>query len=300
MDWEERLIRIYLYVCHEYKGELWSIVERMSNNSNPTFSDEEVITIYLFGITQKRFIIKEIYDYTRDHLKSWFPHLCSYGAYVQRLNNLCDIFPYLFEKTLLKCHRNCPYPLLDALLLDSMPVIIANAKRSSSAKVANNFANKGYCSSKDIWYYGVKLHILGIKRDKMLPLPEFIGLTPASDHDLSAFKRIAPYLEGTEVFADRAYVDEALKELLEEEQGTLLHTPFKKEKGQKFLDSFEALFSKAISKIRQPIESLFNWIHEKTGIQIASKVRSYKGLMVHIFGKLTAAMYILADKYSYN
>jgi len=43
---------------------------------------------------------------------------------------------------------------------------------------------------------------------------------------------------------------------------------------------------KSVSRIRQPIESLFNWIQEKTDIQVASKVRSSKGLMVHIFGRL--------------
>lgn len=40
------------------------------------------------------------------------------------------------------------------------------------------------------------------------------------------------------------------------------------------------LFSTAVSKVRQPIESLFNWLIEKTDIQRASKVRSTKGLMV--------------------
>ena len=45
--------------------------------------------------------------------------------------------------------------------------------------------------------------------------------------------------------------------------------------------------------MRQPIESLFNWIEEKTGIQCASKVRSYQGLLVHVFGRLAAAMYLL-------
>jgi hypothetical protein len=48
-----------------------------------------------------------------------------------------------------------------------------------------------------------------------------------------------------------------------------------------------------VSSVRQPIESLFNWIQEKTGIQTASKVRSYNGLMVHIFGRLAAAMFMM-------
>jgi hypothetical protein len=43
--------------------------------------------------------------------------------------------------------------------------------------------------------------------------------------------------------------------------------------------------------VRQPIEALFAWIEEKTGIECTSKVRSYKGLMVHVFGKLAAALF---------
>ena len=44
------------------------------------------------------------------------------------------------------------------------------------------------------------------------------------------------------------------------------------------------LFSEAVSTIRQPIESLFNWLIAKTDIQRASKVRATKGLLVHVFG----------------
>jgi hypothetical protein len=49
------------------------------------------------------------------------------------------------------------------------------------------------------------------------------------------------------------------------------------------------LFSKAVSSVRQPIEAFFNWLIEKTDIQRASKVRSTKGLLVHVFGKIAAA-----------
>ena len=49
------------------------------------------------------------------------------------------------------------------------------------------------------------------------------------------------------------------------------------------------LFSTAVSRVRQPIESLFNWLIQKTDIQRASKVRSAKGLLIHIFGKIASA-----------
>ena len=50
------------------------------------------------------------------------------------------------------------------------------------------------------------------------------------------------------------------------------------------------LFSKAVFKVQQQIEGWFNWLIEKTDFQRASKVRSAKGLPVHIFGKLAAAV----------
>ena len=72
-----------------------------------------------------------------------------------------------------------------------------------------------------------------------------------------------------------------------------MYTPIKGIKGKievlKQIDfAYENLFSKAVSTIRQPIESFFNWINEKSQIQKASKVKSSKGLLVHVFGNLTA------------
>ncbi len=73
-----------------------------------------------------------------------------------------------------------------------------------------------------------------------------------------------------------------------------LYTPIKKKKGPKELALTDRVYSQIVSQVRQPIESFFNWIQEKTGIELASKVRSYKGLMVHVFGRLAAAMFMLA------
>lgn len=69
-------------------------------------------------------------------------------------------------------------------------------------------------------------------------------------------------------------------------------TPVKRQKGQPPLDAADVWLSRAVSQVRQPIESIFNWIEEKTGIEVASKVRSYQGLLVHVFGRLAAAMFL--------
>lgn len=111
--------------------------------------------------------------------------------------------------------------------------------------------------------------------------------------DRKAYAQILPELTEN-VFADKAYQKENKSILLD--GSALLHTPVKKQKGQKLLDSADRLLSSAISSIRQPIESFFNWLEEKTPIQMASKVRSYNGLMVHVFGRIAAAFLILIER----
>ncbi|MDR3133452.1 MAG: transposase [Prevotellaceae bacterium] len=56
-----------------------------------------------------------------------------------------------------------------------------------------------------------------------------------------------------------------------------------------WIKAYNDLFSAAVSRVRQPIESFFNWLIEKTTIQRASKVRSTAGLLVHLMGKITIA-----------
>jgi len=53
--------------------------------------------------------------------------------------------------------------------------------------------------------------------------------------------------------------------------------------------AYNKIFSAAVSKVRQPVESFFNWFNEKSNIQNASKVRSVNGLWLHCFGKLAIA-----------
>ena len=47
----------------------------------------------------------------------------------------------------------------------------------------------------------------------------------------------------------------------------------------------------AISGIKQAIESLNNWLIEKTSIQRASKVRSASGLVAFLFARIASAYF---------
>jgi hypothetical protein len=292
MDWQGKLISLYLFICNEYKKHLWAYCERMTNHADLSFSDEEVITIFLYGVTNKRRQLKEIYQEAERYLKPWFPKLPSYVAFVQRINRVCDIFVPLIESI----QSNLPAELYFKAhqLIDSMPIVMAKQCRRFKAKVANELATpNGYCATKKMHYYGVKLHVLGCYQKGSLPIPSYIGLTNAGLGDRKAYEQILPELSDN-IFADKAYQKEN-KSILRDDF-VLLHTPVNKQKGQKILDSADRLLSSAISSIRQPIESFFNWLEEKTSIQMASKVRSYNGLMVHVFGRLAAAFFLLVER----
>ena len=291
-DWQDTLIRVYLFVCRRWAARLHAVAQRQSNNSDPEFTDEEVLTIYLFGLIRKRETIKDIHEYAEDHFSGWFPDLPSYAGYVRRLNRLSAVFAPLTQAAVAEIGNE---EVVETLrIADSFPVMMAKEKRSTQAKVASEIADKGYCSSKDTFYHGVKLHVVAQQRPGTMPLPDRVGLSAGSENDLTTLRQVLPFLQGGQLYGDKAYVNSSLHERLSEVQNLELLTPPKKSKGQDRLTAAEKLFSGAVSRARQPIESLFNWIEEKTGIQEASKVRSSEGLMVHAFGRLAAAMLLLA------
>ena len=284
MDWQIQLITLYDLVCKYYQEELWIYCQRFSPYCDLSFTDEEVITLFLFGIMNKHTQISALYNAADRHLRDWFPRLPSYPGFVQRLNKVSTLFAPLVKKL----SPNGP-PSGD-WLIDSAPIILAQQGRSFNARVAPEYADKGYCASKKLHYYGVKLHILGQRQEGCLPFPDYIGITPASENDGKTLENLLPYLPENVAYGDKAY--EYLKPIASAQKIELV-TSIKRQKGQLYLDVADQWLSRAVSQVRQPIESLFNWINEKTGIQKASKVRSSAGLLVHVFGRLAAAMFIL-------
>ncbi|PIE42482.1 MAG: transposase [Gammaproteobacteria bacterium] len=92
------------------------------------------------------------------------------------------------------------------------------------------------------------------------------------------------------MLGDKAYQRPDAAEVEQSQQLTVL-TSVKKKKGRQHLEADEQWLSTAVSQVRQPIEALFAWIEKKVGIEVASNVRSYQGLLVHVFGHLAAALF---------
>lgn len=290
-----KLIAIYLYICDIYDKNLYHLCQRFSNNSNPDFTDQEVITIYLYVMSiEQKLKLKQMHDFAKTFLLSWFPLLPSYEAFIMRINRLSEALRYITELLLSEYRpHDCR---LNTGLLDSLPIITCSGKRKPS--VAKEISDKGFCATKRMYYFGLKLHALAYARPSHLPFPERIVFTPASENDLNVCKQHWNAFPNRSLYGDKIYHDSAYAQQIRHNHNTIMYTPIKAVKGESTVitqrdKAYHDLFSTAVSKIRQPIEALFNWLIEKTDIQRASKVRSTNGLLVHIFGRIAAAFIYL-------
>jgi len=207
MTKQNLLIELYCAVCYHYDSTLAGEVQRLTNNFRPNFTDKECMAIYLFGIAEGKFEVKAIYNFIKDYWHDWFPGLPSYQKFNKRINFLADAFVRLAE---ILVNDKCANPFgvhVASHIMDSIPIVVASSKRSGSAKATKGLCSKGYCSSKSMYYYGIKLHILGEKQYKTLPSPRMMEITPASTSDLTHAKQMLSQAQNIEIFADKIYLD---------------------------------------------------------------------------------------------
>ena len=148
-------------------------------------------------------------------------------------------------------------------MLDSFPIFTCISK-NRKGKVAPELTAKGYCASKGKYYYGCKLHAFTARREGTIPFPKSLLIIPAEDYDLTVFKQACGMIYGKTISADKIYSDfEYFNPKKKVSQQIEMHTLVKAIKGQtKELKQagsvFNNLFSRVVSKVRQPIESFFN------------------------------------------
>ena len=171
-----------------------------------------------------------------------------------------------------------------------LSIILAKQRRSSHAKVAPEICDKGFNSSRNEYFYGVKLHVFAARHTGTLPTACAVMVSHASTHDLPVARYMMDAcqpIHGGILYADKAYMDDDWRIALERDYSVQIVTPRKQRKDD-FLRGGDA-FSSFVSARRQQIECFFSWLQNLTNIQSASKVRSSLGLLLHIFGRIAAA-----------
>lgn len=114
--------------------------QRLSN-FKPRFTDEELVTVYLFGHLNGLFQKKAIYRFLRNYWADWFPRLPSYQAFSNRLNLLESSFQ-IISRQLLESFSEAQTEEADHLI-NSFPIILAKGAFARRARVAREFAAVG-------------------------------------------------------------------------------------------------------------------------------------------------------------
>ena len=140
----------------------------------------------------------------------YIPYMVSKSRFSRRLHRIKDICMIFFNmlaniwKTL---NKEAIY------VIDSLPIAVCDNIRIRRSKIYTKEDFRGYQASKKRYFYGLKIHLMVTQEGQ--PIECF--LTPGSFGDVDALKYYAyelPY--GTIIYADKAYNDYAIEDLLQE------------------------------------------------------------------------------------
>lgn len=100
-------------------------------------------------------------------------------------------------------------------------------------KVAPEITSKGYCSTKNMYYFGLKLHAVAFRRKGIISFPGMLILSAANENDSTVFNReCVGNLNNRELYADKIYSDIPFYKKMQECKKLSLFTPIKAIKGE--------------------------------------------------------------------
>lgn len=200
-------------------------------------SPSEVMTLLIhFHQSQYRTFKAYYTEHVQVHLRSEFPHLVSYGRFVQLIPRvtalLCRYLSHLFGE----CSG--------IRFIDSTFVAVCDNRRIHQHQVFLGWAARGRGSIG--WSFGFKLHLVVNDRGELLAC----CLTPANRHDARLLPKLSQRLWG-KLFGDKGYLSQAaFADLFE--QGVQLITKLRSNMNNRLM----LLSDKLLLRRRTIIESI--------------------------------------------
>jgi hypothetical protein len=218
-------------------------------------SDAEVVTTALVAML----FFRGNFEAARALLCApWYmPHMLSRSRLNRRLHRLNDLLVTLFE---LLGHTWKHLNTESIYILDSFPIAVCDNYRIPRAKLYQHEAYRGCMASKKRYFYGLKVHLLVTKDGQ----PVECFLTPGSYSDvrmLKTFQFDVP--EGSHVYADKAYNDYAMEDVLLEASHIHLY-PIRKQNSKRTLLPYIAYVQHYYRKRIETVGSLIERMLPKT------------------------------------
>jgi hypothetical protein len=277
---------IAVYCCAEEAYRLLFGTQsalRKSNNSDPAFTDVEVITIALVGELEGEDSQKAWHGKVKKNWRYLFPLLCDRTRYGRRLRQLRVPMAHIQQHLCFLLgveedrHR----------IVDSFPLSLCHLQRvNGSSRPFEYLATVGYNASKKEHYYGVKVQLLCDLRG----IPTFLVLTPAHASDLAGFEALIRDLADAGltqlalfVVADKGYVGQDFIDTMKAIYGIEL-MPIQRQYDKDLPDSG---LNRVLKKSRRIVETTISEFTDLMNIEW-TRARSLAGLITSLVAKITA------------
>lgn len=263
---EKFIIPVYCLTCGYYDRLYPNGIRRAG--FAPKFSDVEALTLEIVGVYLGLNKDEAIYDYFKEHYKSWFPQLPDRSTLVRQWANLWQVKQQIWQAIV----RDSGQDRDPVQTIDTVPLPVCHRKRAERRQIFQGDLlgepDYGYCASKDWHYFGFKGG-LRISVSGMI----FSGpILPARPHDIDFDRQ-------TELRA---------------KQMILIKTPLRK--NMKNRPPFK--INKLENRVRKLIETVIAQLTERFGIQ-KMKVRKnwtltskwYRKILAHTVCVFTNLMF---------
>jgi hypothetical protein len=140
----------------------------------------------------------------------YIPHMLSKSRFSRRLHRLQKLFVSLFNLL------GQVWKILNTeaiYVIDSLPIAVCDNRRICRAKIYTDEKFRGYIASKKRYFYGLKIHLM-VTQDGQ---PVECFMTHGGFGDVDALKYYVYALpDGSIIYADRAYNDYEIEDLLKD------------------------------------------------------------------------------------
>jgi hypothetical protein len=257
---------------------------RTSPNSEPAFTDSEVITLALVAELSGYESQHAWWDYVSKNYRYLFPRLCDRTRFGRRLRRLREAMEMMRRELVFLTGAD----LSRLRVVDSFPISLCHLRRvAGSTQPFEYFATVGYCASKKEYFYGLRCHLMTDARGIVVGY----ALSAGHVHDtrglaflLTDLAQIEPLLErAIALLGDKGYTGEKLAQQLKAEFGVevlAMRREYEPEYGPR-------AYNEVISSARKIIETTISVL---TGVMNANwtYARSLKGLLTNLVAKVTA------------
>lgn len=242
----------------------------------PAFSDSEVMTLMLAEDYIPYPGENQYLGYIRANYGDLFPKLVDQSQFNRRARGLRQIVEALRRAWLLELgvDQGSTY------LLDTKPIPVVGYKRSKRHSDFLGSADYGYCSSRQLHYFGYKLVMV----TTLEGIPVVYDLVPANTEERQAAEAVLDRLANADVIGDKGFLGVEWQAQMQQQTGNRLITPNRKNQKIQHPDGFQAL----LNSVRERIEGVFHEL-QNTGRNLERLLaKTITGLVTRVIAKVTA------------